>query len=314
MSEGPTKHDGNTIKMVVANALVSGQVIQTPGGQAAVYVGMKAAVSGDWVTLDTAGSRPVAKTALIVFLPGQEVWWDVTNNKATYKLAGDFYVGVAPDGALGSASVVNTLMNVPPSYVLDSYQRSGEWTTEATLGLGVVEAYGGRLTLAFDAVAEAAQAAVFGSRTVNVSEQPIVEIEAAIFDIGDHAALDITIGMADGSHTTDFDSVSDYAAFHLNGSVLDILTKSDDTANPLSEDSSGVDAVDDTFAFWQIDARDKADVKFYHNGIELNVGTAALLTASTADLFPIVHMEKTSNDTLGDVRVNRMTLRSAVPA
>ncbi len=314
MAEGPTKHDGNTVKMVVANALVSGQVIQTPGGQAAVYVGMKAAVSGDYVTLDVTGSRQVAKTASIVFLPGQEVWWDVTNSKATYKIAGDFYVGVAPDGALAAASVVNTLMNVPPSYVLDSYQRSGEWTTEATDGLGVVEAYGGRLTLAFDAVAEVGQAAVFGSRTVNVSEQPIAEFELAIFDIGDHAALDINFGLADASHATDFAALSDYAAFHLDGSDLDILTTTDDTANPLTPSTAATDAVDDEFAFWQIDARDKTDVKFYHNGIEMNAAGAAILTASTADLFPIVHLEKTSNDTLADVRVNRITLRSAVPA
>jgi len=314
MAEGPTKHDGDTVKMVATAVLTSGQVVQTPDSRAAVYNGLRACEIGDYVALNTGGVRPVAKTANIAFLPGQEVWWNRTTNLATYRLAGDFFVGIATAGAAATASVVDTAMNKAPNYIVDTAQRTGEWTIEATLGLGVLETLGGLVTLAFDAVAEVAQAALFSIRSVNVDEHPIMEVEVAVFDIGDNAALDINIGLADGSHATNFDTVSDYAAFHLDGTDLTLKTQTDDTVTPVAADDSGVDLVDDTFAFLQIDARDKANVKFYANGVQLNSAAVFHLNASVADLLAIIHLEKTSDDTVADVRMRRMTLRSSVSA
>lgn len=312
-AEGATKHEGSTVKMVATAALASGQVIQTPDSRAAVYNGLKAAAIGDYVALCTCGVRPVLKTADIAFLPGQEVWWKVSTNRATYRMAGDFYVGIATVGAAASATTVDVAMNALPNYVSDTAQRTGEWVSEATNGLGVVESVGGLLTLAFDAVSEAAQAAFYGVRSVNVAERPIFEIEMAVYGIG-AAANDFSIGLADGSHATDFDQVSDYAVFHLDAADLTLKTATDDTANPVSPDDSGVDLVDDTFAFLQIDARDADNVKFYANGVQLNSAATFVLTASTADLVPIVHIEKTSDAAVADVRVRRMTLRSCVAA
>ena len=314
MSDGATKHGADYVKIVTTVALTSGQVVQCPDSRAAVYNGLKNAAVGDYVTLFTGGCRTVAKTASVAFLPGQEVWWSVSTNKATYRLVGDFFVGIAESGAAGSATTVAVAMNARPNYVSDTSHKTGEFLTEATDGLGVVESYGGLTTLAFDAVAEVAQAALYGSRSVNVAEKPIWEAELAVYDIGDNAALDINFGLADASHATDFDSLSDYAAFHLDGIDLTFKTQTDDTANPVSADDSGVDAVDDTFFFAQIDARDADDVKFYVNGVQLNTGATFVLTASTADMLPIIHLEKTSNDTTADIRVRRMTLRSSAAA
>jgi predicted RecA/RadA family phage recombinase len=315
MPNSLAKHGEGHVKMAAAAALTSGQVIQTPDSRAAAYAGMRACASGDWVTLYTEGVKTVTKTASVAILQGQEVWWDVTNNAATYRLAGDFYVGVCTATAAASDSTVDVALNVAPSYVADTAQKTGELATASSLGLGVVEAIGGELTLAFDAVAEIAMAAVYGSgRSVNVSERPIFEAEVAVYDIGDNAALDINFGLADGTHATDFDSVSDYVAFHLDGTDLTFKTQSDDTSAPVSADDSGVDAVDDTYFFAQIDATDADDVKFYIDGVQLNSSATFILTASTADLVPILHLEKTSDDTTADVRLRRMTLRSAVSA
>lgn len=183
------------------------------------------------------------------------------------------------------------------------------WTKVETNGLGVVgtAASNGVLTFAFDAVAEAATAALYiANLPFDVDDDPIVEFRLAVFDIGDDAALDINFGLASGTHATDFDSVSQYAAFHLDGTDLSVKCRSKDGTTTVADTDTTVDLVDDTYATFKIDATDKADVKFYINGTRVLSSTTFTLAAYSSRLTPIVHVEKTSNDTTADVRVDRI--------
>ena len=75
---------------------------------------------------------------------------------------------------------------------------------------------------------------------------------------------------------------------------------------------STLNPVDDTRLFLQIDCRDLSDVQIYVNGVDaVPAGTTLVLSAATGPLKPIAHIEKTANDTLADVRVHMLGVRTA---
>lgn len=189
----------------------------------------------------------------------------------------------------------------------------GPWIKVETNGLGVVDGAeaNGVMVLAFDAQVEAATADLHAGKLLfDIDNGPVFEFLVAIFDIGDNAALDINIGAASGTHATDFDSISEYAAFHLDGTDLDILCQSADGSTTVSAVSTGIDAVDDEYMILKVDFTDKSDVKFYVNGVRVLVGTTFDMSNYSGLLWPIVHVEKTSDNTTAAVHVDRIRVWS----
>lgn len=309
-TEGVMNYETGEVKYTTPVALTNGQVIQAKDGRAAVYGGLKAAAVNDWVILFTKGIRTVQKNITNVFLAGQEVWWDVANNKAVYRLAGDFFVGLAVDDAAYTATTLRVDMNVKPYYPIAL--NDGNWAHAAALGLGATNEPGGIVKLSFDAVAEVAMAALYSSKTIALAKKPIFEAEVAIFDIGDDAALDISIGVANANHATDMDAATETCLLHFDGSDLDMLFESDDGTTEVAATTTATDAVDDTYFFLQIDMRSLADIQVYVNGVNYLPATVFKLDAATGPILALANIEKTSNDTVADVRIRQMTLRSAV--
>lgn len=256
------------------------------------------------------GVGDVAKASAVNLLDGCEVWWDDANAVATYKRVSKdcWYLGTANGDALAGATTVAVDINAKPKYECDL--GDGLWTTEATNGLGVTQLPGGAVQLAFDAVVEAAQAAIFSTVPIAVAKNPIFEARIAVFDIGDDAALDMNIGLASGSHATDFQSVAEQATIHFNGADLSVFAESDDSATDVAEVDTTVNAVDDTDLVIWIDARVPAAVKFYVDGVRVLSGSTFTLAAAAGPLYAIAHIEKTSNDTLADLRVRSMRVRT----
>lgn len=304
-----------TVEVTAPAAGACGQVIQLADGRAGVVVGANGANSayaaGDLITVAFGGQYTVAKTASVVLLDGGRVYWDRSANSATFSQAsGDFYLGTAVGDAAAANTTLVVNLNAKPEYRIELGK--GRWANGATNGLGVTAtALGGtELTLAFDAVAEAAMAALYSSETVPVADGPILEARLAVYDIGDDAALDITAGLANGTHATDFDAVTEAAVIHLDGASLDIYAESDDGTNEEAATDTTVNAVDDTYFELWIDCRDPSSVKFYLDGVRVLSETTFNISAATGPLLPIVHIEKTSNDTTADVRVSHLAVRS----
>lgn len=296
------------VQITAAAALSCGQVTQLPDGRAGVVIPQIGAAAGEVAAVEVAGQYRISKAPSVVLLDGQTAYWDSANSRLSY--TGDFAVGMVLGDAAAADTTALVDLNVLPQPVIALGKDT--WTNEATLGLGVTAtALGGgpELTLAFDGVAEAAQAALFSDATIDVDDKPILEGWIAVYDIGDAAALDINIGLASGSHATDFDSVAAFAGIHFDGSDLSIKCRSDDTANPVADVDSTVDAVDDTYFFLQVDARDKDDVRIYRNGVRLAAGSTFVLSGYSSTLVPIVHQEKTNDDTPADVRVKGLWVR-----
>ena len=310
--------DSDTVTFVAGAALASGEVHQLADGRAGVIQGMNARASGDQAAARGRGIVTVLKTADSNILKGGRVYWDRSAGTATYKAgSGDFFMGVAAQDSLAAATTVEVDLNVTQrnAIFLDKQGSDILWTLGATDGLGVVAGDADSdWILAFDAVAEVGMAALYPTDAADhipVADGPIMEAKLAIFDIGDNAALDITFGLANGTHGTDFDSVTEAVVFHLDGTALSILAESDDGTTEVAATDTTVDAVDDTFLEVWIDARDLTDIQLYIDGVNVLPASVFKLDAATGPVFPIVHLEKTNNDTTADVRVKRIACRTS---
>lgn len=289
-------------------AVAAGDVVRLADGR--VAIAFSAIAAGILGAAYDSGLFRIVKAA-VALLPGQIAWWDISAAKITHELDGDFPVGIVTADAAAAGTTALVDLNVHRLNDIDLTVET-HFTSEATDGLGVVRTRGIE-TLAFDAVAEVAQAALISRGTILPEGGPILEAIAAIYNIGDDAALDIDIGLASGSHATDFEAVVSFATFHLDGAALDLKVQSDDGTTDVAAVDTTVNLVDDTYVFLQIDARDLADVKFYVNGIRVNAATTFAVKAATA-LYAIAHMEKTSNDTVADLRVKAMRVYRTIAA
>jgi predicted RecA/RadA family phage recombinase len=123
MSEATTYKDADSIDVVVpAAGYASGEVIQLSDGRAAVRDGLRALVAGEQASLRTAGQFTLAKTASVVILEGDLVYWDRSVGTATplRAVAGaDFPVGTAVMDAASADTTVVVDLNKRPVYTID---------------------------------------------------------------------------------------------------------------------------------------------------------------------------------------------------
>ena len=283
-----------------------GEVVQLPDGRAGVKIGSNANTSGDLVACYTHGIVDVSKNTAVKFVPGQRVFWDVSASQADVSANGDFLLGTAVEDASASASKVKVELNRDPNLGLAISLLQDTWTENATLGLGVTDIGAQARKLSFDAVAEVAMAALLSDASVAADGNWILEVDVAIFDIGDAAALDMNVGMANATHASDADSITESVFLHFDGSALDIKAESDDGTTEVAATDTTVDAVDDTYFTLVIDARDPADIQIYLDGVLVLSGSTFKLDAATGPMKFLAHIEKTSDDTTADLRVKNV--------
>lgn len=317
MAEGTTYSDAwpPTEEVLAPAAGACGQVLQLADGRAGVVHGADASsdayASGDTVTVATGGQWTLAKTADISLLAGGKAYWDRSANKVHFRPeSGDFFIGrIVKDAAAADTTCVVDL-NVSPSYQIELGVT--QFTNTAVNGLGTLQNTVGShiYTLAFDAVAEAAKAELISVDSIPVADLGICEIRLAVYDKGDDAALDINYGLANDTHATDADSITESVFFHHDGNALDIKAESDDGTTEVAATDTTVDAVDDTYHEVWIDCRDIDDIQLYIDGVNVLAASVFKLNAATGPMKVLIHVEKTSNDTTADLRVDFARMRS----
>ena len=94
------------VEFTATGALLSGAVKLTPDGRAGIVGGLKALANGDRGVLYTAGIFDILKNTSTVFLPGQEIWWDDTNNLAVHQpsATADWFLGLCVNDVNVAAS------------------------------------------------------------------------------------------------------------------------------------------------------------------------------------------------------------------
>jgi len=314
MAEATILKDSDVVAQTTpAAGYTAGEVIQLADGRAAFVAGLNARTSGEAAGLKTSGQVTLAKTSGVVILKGDRLYWDRSAGTATplKALAGaDFFVGVALADAASTATTVEVDLNVRPSYTVDLLRDAADTVLVLTSGTPAVDMGPGYAKITFSATAEAQKADIMSQHSVPVTIPFIVEGRVAVYDIGDNAALDINIGIANGTHATDADSITESVFLHLDGTALSILAESDDGSTEVAATDTTVDAVDNTYFDFRFDCRDLTDIKIYINAVRVLSTSTFKLDAATGPMKLLAHLEKTSNDTTADVRVSHMAIRA----
>lgn len=309
MPEAIYRQEGDTLDYTPAAAQTAGMVVQLPSGLAGVVQrDISASAKG---AVRVRGVVELALTDNIAILAGGEVYWDHSANKAHFKPVNDrdFYVGYAlKDQAGGTSKTVYVVLNERPEHHV--VLGKGSWTEQETDGLGTTHMLGGdTYRLEFDAVAEAATASLLSDKSWALAANAIFKARLTVQDNGDHAALDIVIGVANDDHASDADSITEAVLFSINGNDLAINAESDDgTTEVAATDTTKEYVVGAEFEVW-IDTRNPADCQLYVDGVNVLPATSFDISAATGPLKAIVMMEKTSNDTVGKLDVHEMTVR-----
>jgi predicted RecA/RadA family phage recombinase len=322
MSEAILVYGTPTEEQVTATAAHSaGEVIQLPDGRAGIVGGQQATASGDKMSVFTSGTWKLAKTASMVILDGGRVFWDRSASTTLYKAepnTGDFYLGTAVGDAASADTTMLVALNAKQQNVIElgkggwanvGVKTSGTVVPNAAVGLTGTQPGGTTTMLSFSATSEAQKTDIMSVQSIPVTMPFIVEGRIAIYDIGDNAALDINVGIANDTHATDADSITESLFLHFDGNSLNINAESDDGTTEVAATDTTIDAVDNTYFDFAIDGRDLTDIQVYINGALVLGSTVFKLNAATGPLKLLAHIEKTANDTLADVRVEHFAAR-----
>lgn len=310
MGEAVLRKDCDVIDLTTpAAGYASGEVIQLADGRAGVTLGLRALTSGEKAALKTTGQFTLLKTASVVILEGAPLYWDRSAGTATplKALAGaDFFIGVAVGDAAAADTTVTVDLNVQPNYTIDLLK---DLSDTVLVGSAVVAQFPGYVKLNIAATNEAEKLDVMSQHSIPVAIPFIVEGRFAAYVIGTDNTVDFNIGVANGTHATDFASVTERLSLHLD-EVLSLFAGSTDgtTTVAITTDTT-VDVVDDTFIDFAIDFRDLADIKLYLNGVRVLAATVFKLNAATGPLKLIAHVEKTTGTASGEYRVAKLAAR-----
>lgn len=309
--------DRHENRLIAAAAVASGAIWQMRDGRAGVFTGLKAAAINDKVNFTTTGKFTVPKTSGVVITDGQPVYWDRSAGTATYAPASDrdFFLGSAVGDAASGATEMVIDLNVWPDYKIDINRgRDSDAAVLAlvlTAGTPSLTKVGSSNRFNFSATAEAQKIDILSKQGFTVGSEWIVEGQFTVVDDGDSAAIDFNIGVANGTHASDHDSVTERCGLHLNGNALDLFAMSTDGSTIVAETDTTVNIVLGTPVHFVIDGRDPADIQIYVNGALVLGASVFKLDAATGPLKLLAHLEKSSDDTPGEYYVDFLRVRTA---
>lgn len=309
-------------RKTAAAAIATGEIQQLADGRAAFYTGLDAAASGDRTNWQTEGKCTVTKTASQVWIDGAPIWWDHSANSATCippMAAGDrdFYLGTA-DGDVASATTTGVVnFNVEPSHIIDLAR--DEFATiivktvvgSTTVEVPHVEPRGGGTAMILGTTAEAQKVDLLSGRSFALASNWIVEGIVNIVTNADAAAGDFNIGVANATHASDADAITESCFLHVNGADTNIYAESDDGTTEVAATDTTIDFTAGTAFSFAMDGRNPADVQIYINGVLVLGGTTFDVSAATGPLKLLAHIEKTSDDSPGTFVIVKLTCRTA---
>lgn len=300
-------------RKTAAAAIAAGEIQQMPDGRAGVRTGLDAAASGDRVNFVTEGQFTVIKTASQVWLDGAPIWWDHSANAATCVpplTDKDFYLGTAV-GDVASATesgVVN--LNVEPKYIIDLHKDGGDTAVVLTAGTPYIYSRGGSLEAGFSATAEAQKLDWLSKRSFPVNSNWILEAVLEVVTNADADVGDLNVGVANATHASDADSITESNFFHFDmGADLNLDAESDDGTTEVAATDTTIDWAVGTPIHLVIDGRDHTDIQMYVNGVLVLSGTTFTLANATGPLKALFHLEKSANDSPGVVQLDMLRVR-----
>lgn len=311
---------GQSIDWIADATYSAGDVIQLRDGRAGVV--SVDCVSGDTVGVDVGGIFEVEKTTSMVILMGSKLFWDHSADKC-HLLHGndrDFYLGMAVGGgpthlttvsagvsgptiaATSAGTKVRVALNEVPRPMLslaDGYHS----IPVSTAGWPHIYGGGNSVGFKFDLTAEAQKLDALSIRGMAKGAEAIVNALVCINLNMDNAAGDFNVGLANASHASDADSITESLFIHIDGASLNINAESDDGTTEVAATDTTVDAVVGTPFLAQWDLSNLADIQLYIDGVNVLPATVFKLDAATGPLKLLAHMEKTADDSPGNFTI-----------
>lgn len=295
-------------------AMDAGTVVQLPSGLAGVLVADTAANQLGAVQVE--GIFTVNKTASVVIVDGQPVYWDHSANSATFAPASDrdFYLGTAYGDAASAATTLKVRLNILPRYKIDIHRGALEDACVAaivrTAGTPNITRVGGSTRFEFSATAEAQKLDILSRQGFTKDSNWIVEGGFTFVDDGDATVIDFNIGVANGTNATDADSITESVFIHTDGNTLDLRAESDDGTTEVAATDTTVDYALGTPVHFVIDGRNPADVQIYINGVNVLPATVFNVNAATGPFRLLAHVEKTADDTPLELYIDYLRVRT----
>lgn len=303
MAEATYLRSDDLFNLRLAASAAAGQVIQLPTGEAA-FLDLKTSVSSNNYTdqLRTRGKVTLAKATGAVLLSGQEVYWDHSADNVTYQKVNDrdFFVGVVTDDAPSSQNWVYVDLNKRQRFDVDIARDAFLTTIVGTQGLNTMGVFrrGGAHKLILSSTNEAQKVDILSVDGFAVGANTIVEAIFRPISVGAGTAPDFNIGVASGTHASDFESIAEFCSLRLNGNASDLFADSDDGTTDVGETDTTVNVTAGSAVANRVhalfDLRDPSDIQIYVNGALVLDATTFALDNATGPLFLIGHLEKTS--------------------
>ncbi len=321
MADATRIRDANDNRLTADAAIAAGEVWQLRNGRAAVYASLEAAASGDRANFQDSGQYTVTKTATQVWTDGAPIYWDHSANAATVippmgAADKDFFIGCAV-GDAASADVTGAVnLNVLPVYEIDlSRDAFAAIVVKTVVGSTTVEVphvepRGGGAGFVLGATAEAQKVDLLSERSFALASNWIVEGEVNVITNGTGAAIDFNIGVANATHATDADAITNHVFLHTDGAALDIFAQSKDGTTTVTATDTTANFVAGTPFSFVIDGRDPADVQIYIDGVLQLTATVFNVAAAAGPLKLLAHVEKTSDAATGFYVVNKLRVRT----
>jgi len=311
-AEAEYRNPGVSVDHTPTTAMTAGEVRQLPDGRAAFAPTAIAAGAKGAVTVS--GIVEVLKTATMVMLKGSRVFWDASANKAHLLQitdTTDFYLGIVTETAASAATTVKVDLNANPKYTIDL--GDGFWSVPVAVA-GVNDVTIGHregVSLVLDATAEAQKQDALSILGIDVGTPCLVESLICLNVNGSGAAVDLNVGLANATHATDADSITEHLFIHIDGAALDILAQSADAVSAaVTATDTTVNAVAETPFLAQWDLSDWTDVQLYINGVNVLPASAFAISAGTGPMKLLAHLEKTADAAVGNVTVMRLGVRT----
>lgn len=316
MANAFRKDCSNQRKLTSVAAVESGEIYCMSDGRAGVMSGVNAAASGDKVGFSVEGIYTVTKAAGWVGLDGGKVYWDHSANSANYLKVNDkdFYLGTIVGDAASTDLTIDVNLNVEPVYLVDINRDPCTSVVVGTPAAGVFgypKRVGGSHVLETSATSEAQKVDIVSDDGFAITANAIVEFAFNVVNDGAGTASDWNIGCASGTHATDFESIAEFIALHVDENALTVLAHSDDgTTDTALVDTTVAHVVGTRYEGW-IDLRDPTDPQVYCQG-DLVLGASDFgIDDGTGPLFLIAHLEKTTGTDTFEVAVDWLRARIA---
>lgn len=298
MAEAISVSSGEIITMTADGTYTKGDVVQVPDGRAGIV--QQDATSGNPMSVEVTRGviYEVPKTTSMVMLIGSRLFWDHSANKAhlLYVNDRDFPLGVCVNDGLAADTTIKVALNVEPVYNAALAHGYSSIPIQ-TAGFPSIGGGGsGMVNLILQAANEAQKVDALGHRAVSVTglAESIVDAYICVNDNGGATAADASIGIANGTHATDFDSVTESLLAHFDGNDLKINLESDDGTTEVAATDSTIAFVEGTPFLVQWDCRNLSDIQVYINGVNALPSSVFKLNAATGPLKPVAHLEKTA--------------------